>query len=783
MGILDDSFKINSYLNKHGKVTEGCIFTQERLDNDVDSLWMEYCQLSKSERARQDQLCFEQYGFSCQGLYESIKENSNALITESDADLIPSYAEDSVEQSITWSEETNIPIIMPTKTLELLEELWQTWDSFPTSAKHQSDEASIQFYGIANQPHYKYLKSEFLQSGSINLVEGSIVIEDSLKSHEKFICSEGNSLNTRVKDLLSLISKKNESYDDAIISTTVDKAIDQHQSTTQHIQYDVIPFEDLPFYTPEELIDDGLFQDITDTDNGIITSIISEEEMKHWLEQYTLCYHGFSEGYDPVKWKNTLQRLFLKRSIAENTAPYDRAIQNLGWPPTALFNPENQVKASKRIKMMIKEVQGSTQMIDLSGFQSDSEIEISESEDIKTDLKPVFLVLQSGKSLFSNVIKAVTKSKFSHIAISFDPKLEEMISFGIEESKKGVIGGLIKENIKNKSDIKIGVFTIFLREKDWKKLKKNVDTMVKNMNKTVYSYFNIIVSQLFRIPVEFDTAMVCSQFVDKMLKLTDIDITKMNSSLVSPASIEAVARENKRIYKLFEGSCKRYNPNRILQTINTLLKKCKPIKESILWVDPVGIVFGMADHIQSIVSLQELDTKLDLEAIDPRVKRIYETMIKPCLEAECYTEAKEAPIQIDKYGNIFINNMKKRNYEADYKKTHRLLKEYEKSGNIEGMKYELSRLWAMQLYVEEKIHSKKFTDMDLDERNKTPEMKVYPKLVNDMQYFLGVIMKEDPNFNFSKYYEKTQFNSDNIKIGHDTVIWAGKYLRAMLSGI
>ena len=79
-------------------------------------------------------------------------------------------------------------------------------------------------------------------------------------------------------------------------------------------QYDVIPFEDLPFYTPEELIDDGLFQDITDTDNGIITSIISEEEMKHWLEQYTLCYHGFSEGYDPVKCHRKIRSfLILKR--------------------------------------------------------------------------------------------------------------------------------------------------------------------------------------------------------------------------------------------------------------------------------------------------------------------------------------------------------------------------------------------------------------------------------------------------------------------------------------
>lgn len=658
----------------------------------------------------------------------------------------------------------------------------------------KEDAACLEKYGVTFQGIFETPIEDSSQTISENGEQEVVVPTTTFKELDKLWenkwlehgqVQEGTeyNLSNKVKYLLSLLIKKNENYDDAIASITVDKAIDDHQATTQNIQYDVIPFQDLPFYTPDEMIDLGLFQNLPDTDNGIITNIISEEDMKHWLEQYINCFNGFPEGYDPVKWKNTLQRLFLKRSIVENTAPYDQAILNLGWPSTAEFSPENQVKASTRIRMMAKEAQGSTQMIDLTGFNNDSNTSISEAAAIDTALKPVFLVLMSGDSIISQGIKFVTKSKYSHVALSFDPTLEKMVSFGVEGSKKGAVGGLIQENIKKKPDIKFGVFTIFLKEEDWKKLKKNVDAMIMNTGKTVYSYFNIIVSQLFKIPVEFDTAMVCSQFVDKMLKLVDVDITKMNAALVSPATIEKVSRENKKIYKLFEGSCKRYNPVKILQKINALLKKARPIKENIIWNSPTGIVFEMMNHMDSLTALQELSTKIDLDVIDPRVRRIYEEMILPCLEAECYAEAKEAPIQMDKYGNVFINNIHKRNYEADYQKTHKLLREYEKAGNIEGMKYELARLWAMQLYIEDKLHSKKFTDMDYHERNETPEMKVYPKLVNDMTHFLGVIMKHDPNFNFSKYYEKTQFNADNIKIGHDTIVWSGKYLKAILSGI
>lgn len=789
MSILSDDFYVHAYLhgNNHKKSDDNLDLT--KLSTGLLQL-VQYCKSSKQDRSKIDEYFTEKYGCCFQTYYENLKENPDGIPIKETMELeeLPEYTETDLEEAKNWSEISRIPLIFPTANLYALEELWQNWSSFPKSIKNDSDNASIRFFGIDNYTHYKFLKSNFLADGAINnypTTESVVYPGDPLRAHEKYICNQSMGYVDRLKDLLTLLAKKNENYEDAIVSDIVNKVIDSNKEYSQDIQYDSIPFRDLPFYTPEELIDFGICQDNPEANyyNCMpVTDIVSEEYMKEWFESYKECFSGNTISYDPVKWKNTLRQLYLKRSIAEDTAPYNQAILNLGWCPEAEFSPENQVKAFKRINTILRRNQGSTQIVDISDF--DDNCITTESNEISNVLKPVFIILESGKSFFSNAIKFVTQSNYSHAAISFDPKLEKIVSFGIEGSKKGAIGGLIIENIKTKpKDIRFAVYTIFLKPEDYNKLKKNVDFMIKNINKTVYSYLNIVISHLFHIPLEMDRSMVCSQFVDKMLKLADIDITNKNSSLVSPAYLNRMAKSNKKIYKVFEGLSYKYNFNKIMNKINTLLKKAKPIKE-MYSSNSVDVIFEMIENINSLVALQEISSRIDIDALEPRVRTVYENMILPCLEAECYlAEAKNAPIQMDKYGNVFINNIKKRNYESDYQMSHKLLKQYEKSGNTEGMKYELARLWAMILFIEEKIHSKKFMNMELDERNNTPEMKVYPKLINDFQYFLGIVMKEDPKFNFSKYYETTQFNADNIKIGRNTILWSINYLKAVLTGI
>jgi hypothetical protein len=208
--------------------------------------------------------------------------------------------------------------------------------------------------------------------------------------------------------------------------------------------------------------------------------------------------------------------------------------------------------------------------------------------------------------------------------------------------------------------------------------------------------------------------------------------------------------------------------------VTRLRKKVKPIKESKL--DSLSATYEMINSIRSLTTMQELSYRIDKDTLDPQVRKIYEAML-PCLEAECYlNEAISFPLQFDKEGNLFIKNIKKRDYEAEYAKSHKLLKKYEETDNIEGIKYELAKLWMMNSVIEAKIHSD-------NEKDLSKEHKARAKILNDFNHYLQFVLIEEPDFNFESYYNESPFSDEMVKINKHTLIWSGRILRSLLSGI
>lgn len=763
---------------------------------ELDKLWIDFNCMPKDDRMESDDKSNEIFGVTNQENYEMLRSQlikddikeikiDNYIESAMESDGI-FYTPVDVEAAIDWSKRSGYPIIFPTRNLEELEALWNNFLSYPIRIRNDSDTESIRCFGIDNERHYQYLRSEFLKDDieTEDIMQESF-IGDAIISHKTFAMNSEVDTATRAKDLLTLVARKNENYEDAIISNIVDTTTAEYKASYQNLKFDVIPFADLPFFTPEEMIDFGVNQ-ANPEDNfygcePIISNIITENG-GNWFEQFSNACMGYYGSYSPLTWKRAIHDLYLKMQIAEDKDPYKQAILNLGWPPEAEFSPENQVNAAKRLKAKLADKSGSTQIVDLTGIDAE---DISESAAISIDedstLYPVYLVLMAGNSLFSAAIKTVTKSKFSHAAISFDPTLKTMWSYGIEGSQKGMIGGFIKESIDNKpKDQEIAVYAIFLKKPDYEKLKNNVEFFIKNIGKTSYSYINLIVSHIFKIPMDMDRKMVCSQFVDKVLKLADIDISRKNSSLVAPSDIEKYAQENKKIYALYDNIVSKFKASRIKALVNKLRKKADPIKESrINWTDPVGIVFEMINNIHSLDSLQEISTKITLESVDPRVSKIYEVMVAPCLNAEAYfNEAKELPVKLDKEGNLFIKNiMKKKDFEAEYAKSHKLLRKYEENNNIEGIKYELCKLWSMNIIIEGRLYS---DDEKYTKTNREVDLKARSKILNDFNYFLGVVLKKESDFNFEEYYNNSPFNDAMIKINKETIEWSGKLFKSLL---
>jgi hypothetical protein len=244
--------------------------------------------------------------------------------------------------------------------------------------------------------------------------------------------------------------------------------------------------------------------------------------------------------------------------------------------------------------------------------------------------------------------------------------------------------------------------------------------------------------------------------------------------------LDKVAKSNNRIYNIYEGLPANYNPSKIKRLINSLSKKAVPLKEqnSIYYKNEKSYITGIITNIHDVESLMEMRSHIDL-VTNPTTRRILEEVLFDSLEIRPYCEVKEFPVQFDKEGNLLIRNIKRINFNGEYAKSHRLLKEYEKSRNVEGMKYELSKLWMMNCLIEDKINpcngkKSKATDDDF---------KARANILNDFRHYMEVVMKLDPDFNFTEYYDNSPFSSATMKISGPTLDFMGKMIGSFLKSI
>lgn len=132
--------------------------------------------------------------------------------------------------------------------------------------------------------------------------------------------------------------------------------------------------------------------------------------------------------------------------------------------------------------------------------------------------------------------------------------------------------------------------------------------------------------------------------------------------------------------------------------------------------------------------------------------------------------------EFNRKGDLFINNfLKKKDYQSQYMEAHRLLVEYDKSKNIDGMKYELAKLYFLSNKIQE--------DLIVAKRDKTNAKKltdIRARVLNDFHKYIKVVLKSDKHFNFSNYYQRSEFSDDSIVIKSPTLKYTGKYAKDIL---
>lgn len=411
-------------------------------------------------------------------------------------------------------------------------------------------------------------------------------------------------------------------------------------------------------------------------------------------------------------------------------------------------------------------------------------------EAYKEHINPVYIITSYTGTIFGKLIKKATDSVYTHSAISFEPTLARMYSYGnsgnMSDSK---LGGMtcesLKDYIKTNKDAKILVSVIFLKDRDFRKLETYFDNYINNVKNTTYDYSNLInILKNKALPNDHSLSSVCSQFVDSLFKWVGADITDKPSNLVTPQDIADI--RHPRVYKLYEGLAIKYNSVYVSILVDKLQKyngmpikeTCKDLTTARKFVSDVNKLAKKYDANYFIVTdgasgINNTGNPAVSNARDAHKKWEKSHKFDPDEDwGESIKEAKEFPVQFNNEGDLLIKKKEKIDFQSECNKSKKLRSNYVKYNNLEGLKYECCKLWYMNVILLKLLDNKNLSDSDREDLN------LYrSKVLTEFPLYLKEIQKIDKNFNFSSYYDNTPFSNTKVKIKGSTIKYSLDLLR------
>lgn len=569
-------------------------------------------------------------------------------------------------------------------------------------------------------------------------------------------------------------------------------------------------FNDTPYFTPQELIDlgvhgnDNYYSKQADND-GLVTKV----KIPTWFDSYKdMCMDHIFEDYRK-EWVDTINMLYSDYQDIKDSGNEEKilarkqSILDLGWNPEIDFNQENRRKASERVCKKLDETVPKDIFISLDTIPDPGEDYVEEMANKKTH-KPVLLIFTQGKTpVISQGIKLVTGSIYSHASISFDPELNEVYSYNM----RGENFGFVHENLSSFKDNVISVMAFFAPNKIVKQLQDKVKDFEDN--KTTFD-LRIFMNKILHIDRKIgknEYNQVCSTFVDTILRSGGINITKQN--IPDPGHLfDSTKTLPNKIIEVFNGIATTYNGKRIKRKIDFLLQReetlaideaCKDVAHAREFVHKVGELAKEYDANYFIVTDGASGIHNDG---NPAVRNAREAQIKwekenggdpdedwshmfkdkkkqnPIKES-VLNEVKQFPVEFDEEGNLIIYKARSNqlSYGDEIHDSVELLESYRNSNNIEGIKYELAKLWFIIDDIEKKI--KKNTNKLSNDQYKNI-LDDRATAINVFKTNLEYLMKLDKDFNFANYYNSTPFSDNGIKVTKNTLKYSAHVLKSLL---
>lgn len=586
-------------------------FNLNELNNDLYN----WATLPKNLRDISDNKCKEKYGCTNRELYNKIVEkvlfNKNLNISN----INESYDYSSIDRKelitkINSAKELNddvlIAIIYPydpklidddTYRENYKNEFIDLYNKFvKLSDKYQkySNLYSIQLFGYNVRSMYQIIYTDLFSNNdqvfSRDYVDSSSsAIEESIT--ENLI--DKNIIELYKFKILNCNSSINEASTDDIYSKLIDDQVNEciYTNNFENAVNSIVPYFTLSEFN--SIIDtdsiktlDGIdFDNITN--NGQYFNIIKE------------LYYDFNYCKDDKK-----------KSLIENT------LLSIGWNPYVDPKYMNKVR-NRQVKWFNEHY---CKFIDLSNYDINNKVVTESSYEMdnlyKTlDLYPVYIITTYTNSAFSTVIRKMKKCTFTHAGLTLDSDLKTILSFMWDGKHQGFSVESLDLYLKKYNKTQIDLMCLFVDGETLKKLEDIIQYFTINKDKTKYNFKNLIniIRNKAKDNDPENISMVCSQFVDTVLKMAGIDLTNKSSNLVIPQDFSNI--DNPKVYKLYTGFGNKYNEARVELKIKFILSLYEredirfsefinKIQESSL--NLINHRYNIIDNIKANTYLQEL---------------------------------------------------------------------------------------------------------------------------------------------------------------------------------
>lgn len=710
----------------------------------LDIMRKEYECQPYEKKLKADEDCIALYGMTNYALYQKLRaallmetipddilNTGNRTIKESNIYSILESEEDEsyevrINQTIELNKNPNIALIYPgVSSIEDLEDKYNKYLLLTDKFKLISNSYSYKLWGY-DVPNMYCLQKAILTSDKVELQDSNLV-----KESKEFMRMTEESVNDMMisGDILGLLRVKLEACD---------RKIDGSKS--------------------------GLYEDIV---TRINTYINKPEDFKDVIPGVVPCYTSdeldtFPDDVNGGNYYDTIKNYIMDY----NNNPCEETKKKLieyGWNPAIPFNEKGFKYAKERQNEWLKE--HCVQIVDVTGLNTINTISESSTKMRKMykekGLYPIYIVLSYCDQFTSKVIRFIKGSDYSHSGLSLDSDLKHIITYKYGSDFNGFNDESLDfySNISDKS--KICVLAMFVDKSTHDKIKKVLDDFYKNRDKTRYAFGNLF-NMAFNIKKNHSDNLkyVCSQFVDIVLKMVNINLINKPENLILPQDY-ITASSHPKVYKLYEGLVTKYNEKKVEDIIDNLF--------TIL--EPKDIEYhNMTDLMEENFNFESLYYTTENKEANEVLKEMRD-YIKP----ECAICEKAFPIQINKSGDIEINT--KKTLEEEYQEAHKLLLGYNDS-NIEGIKHELARLFCVNSIIEKKL--KKM-------RKGTDDYKEYinlrARVLNDFKKYFKVVSAKDDKFDFNTYYQSTEYNTNKVVIKNTTLKHSGNIILKFMKSL